>query len=322
MFTNPLSPSTSLLRYESLFSRNPSQQEIKTKYHSLKRGFAGEYQLAHLLHSIDDKRNVIVLYNSLFEVLQTEFEIDCILLTTDTAYLLEVKNYTGTYYMNQGDLFHYRSKKQIYNPITQLDRAQFLFKRLLQEVNTSLKVKSYVLFVNKNFVLYGLTPELPLILRPQLERFIQKIYANAQPKTRWLERLAETLIQRRKKESYFERIPSYSYKEMKKGIFCEMCQHALKRQNQFTFLCQNCHEVFTVKQAVLYAIAQYHLLFPAYKIRPYKISEWCGFAVSINTIRKILKRDFRQIFNGAHTYYEFKHKREHIRILSQKYFRE
>ena len=99
----------SLLLYETLLSRrNPSPQE-KHQYKRLYKGFTGEKILEEKIGS-SKYTNILPLYGCLFEVDETEFQIDCLLLTTNTIYILEVKNYTGDYYVEKDKIFNVHTK--------------------------------------------------------------------------------------------------------------------------------------------------------------------------------------------------------------------
>src|SRR5690625_2672771 len=105
VWLDSLAPPTSLLRYEALTSRKQLSSEDERRYSQLQKGFAGEKRLETTLQS-QQSRNIIPLFNNLFESLDREFEIDCLLLTTDTVFLLEVKNYTGNYSVENGNIIH------------------------------------------------------------------------------------------------------------------------------------------------------------------------------------------------------------------------
>src|SRR5699024_10855694 len=99
-----LAPS-SLLIYETLRPRKHFSQEETQRYKQVKKGFAGEKELSHLLQS-NNYKNIRPLFDCLFDFKGSEFQIDCILLTEDTIFLLEVKNYTSEYYMENNNLYH------------------------------------------------------------------------------------------------------------------------------------------------------------------------------------------------------------------------
>lgn len=313
-----LAPPTSLLRYEALTSRKHLSPGDKRRYSLLQKGFAGEKRLATVLQS-QHYRNMIPLFNCLFEIMDKEFEIDCLLLTSDTIFLLEVKNYTGNYYIENDHIHHFPSNKQIYNPVTQLDRTEFLFERLLSDMQVNMKVRSFVVFVNYNFVLYEASLQLPIIFPSQINNFLEKTNRNAPVLTNNVKQLAKMLISRRKDSSTYERVPSYSMGELQKSVYCESCLSKINRYNRYNFTCSNCERTISTTDVVIHSVAQYHLLFPEEKITTSNIFKWCGQCFTENYIRNVLANHLTAKSTGRHTHYVYKKQGAHLEVLYKKF---
>lgn len=313
-----LAPPTSLLRYEALSSRKYLSPVDKRRYSRLHKGFAGEKRLATTLQS-QHYRNIFPLFNSLFKSMDKEFEIDCLLLTSDTIFLLEVKNYTGNYYVENDHIHHFPSEKQIYNPVTQLNRTEFLFKRLLSDMQVKMKVRSFIVFVNYDFVLYEASLQLPIIFPSQINSFLEKTNRNAPALSINIKQLAKMLIHRRKDSSSYERVPPYSMEELKKGVYCKYCLSKINRYNRNNFICSNCERTVSATDVVLHSIAQYHLLFPEEKITTNNIFKWCGQYFFKNYIRKVLANHLIANLTGRHTHYLYKKQGAHLEVLYEKY---
>lgn len=316
-----LTPPTPLLRYVALSSRKPLSPVDKRRYTQLQKGFAGEQRLQSILQT-EHYENIYPLYNCLFEVLDQEFEIDCLLLTSDTIFLLEVKNYTGNYYIENNQIHHLPSKRQIYNPVTQIDRTEFLFKRLLSDMQINLQVRSFVLFVNYNFVLYEASLQLPIIFPSQIKSFLDKTNRNASVLTNNVKQLGKILIRRRKSKSLYERSPTFNMEELKKAVYCQTCLAELVRHNQGSFTCSNCGQTENARSILLRSVAQYHLLFPESKITTNNIFEWCGRQLSKSYIRNVLTDQFIKKSVGRHTHYHFRKENSHLEILHKSYLSE
>lgn len=314
VLSNSLVAPTSLLLYETLLSRKVLSSEERLRYEQLHKGFTGEKQFENIFHSINPK-NIIPIFDSLFEIAESEFQIDCILLSSDTIFILEVKNYTGDYYIENDNFFNVRTRTQIYNPLNQIERTEFLFKRLLSERQIDMKVRSYVVFINHDFMLYGASVQLPMIFPSQMERFFRKIDANAKPLTKSVQQLQRRLTELRKGRSAYERLPEYELSQLKRGLFCKNCYGELKRNGQQRLICTNCRQNYHLDEAVLYAIAQYHLLFPDRKITPKNIIDWCGGNLSNNFIRKVLNNNLNTLQKGSQTHYVFRKSLTHLDIL-------
>lgn len=304
VFSDQFTAPQSLLIYEILNTRKALSPLEKQQYERLRKGFAGEKRLAEFLTSVN-YNNMIPLYDCLFESDRTEFQIDCLLVTTNTLFLLEVKNYSNDYLLENGKFFNFATKSEIYNPMTQLERTEYLFKNLLNQMRISINVRSYVLFTNPSFMLYGATPRLSMIFPMQINRFLKKTDANAPPLNDNALRLAQTLAERRKSKSTYEQITKYELSELKRGVFYEHCFMKLKRESKQMYVCRHCQHNYSLDDVVLCSIKQFHLLFPKQKITTNNILNWCGGLISKRIIRRVLNENLKIVVNGPHTHYVF-----------------
>src|SRR5699024_5059442 len=69
-------------------------------YENLLKGYKGERQFYHLLRD-ELSTTCIVLYDLLLEYNHTYFQIDCLIIYSDTIILFEVKNYEGDFYIQR-----------------------------------------------------------------------------------------------------------------------------------------------------------------------------------------------------------------------------
>lgn len=313
-----LSPTKKLLIYDALFSRKKLTPQENHRYDQLLKGFKGEKKLEKLFHKGNNEK-ITALFSCLYEHNSQEFQIDCTLITSDIIYLLEVKNYSGNYSMRNNSIYYLPTNQEINNPINQLTRTEILFKNMLSEMKINMQVRSFIVFVNRNFVLYNVSEEMPIILPPQIERFFQKTNENAYAPTDQTTRIAERLLHRNKQESTYERRPKYEISECRRGLFCMYCHTVLNRAGRQTFGCGRCNKKYNVEEVVLYAVAQYHLLFPEKKIRVEKLLDWCGDEISDGYMRRILTKHLRNMPKSRYSYYYFQDKQLPFRLLSQKY---
>lgn len=314
----PLSPSIPLLYYETFLSRKPMTPYENQQYQQLHRGFIGEVKLAKIIET-SNYQQVIPLFDCLYERDGKEFQIDCLLITASAIFLLEVKNYSDNYYMENNQLFNLQTKTEIYNPLSQLERSELLLKRLLQTMKIELPVRSYVIFINDHFTLYGASTQLPIILPSQVNRFLQKINANAASLTATSKQISQRLTEKQKTKSTYERLPTYSTAQLQQGVFCESCHIPLRRISRLSFMCERCKRTYDNDEVILYAIAQYTLLLPGEKITTQNINEWCGNIFSRVFISKFLKRKLNLVRNGRYSYYTFSHKDDPLRLLANSY---
>lgn len=291
-----------LLIYDVLNVRKSLSPYEKQHYERLQKGFAGEKRLATFINE-GNYEALIPLYDSLFAQGGTEFQIDCLLLTGDALFLLEVKNYTNDYYFKNGRIYNYSTKKEIYNPNTQLERTEYLFNNLLNDMQINMNVRPYVVFINPEFMLYGAIPGSSMIFPTQVKRFLRKINANSLPPNDHTLRLAEALVERRQDKSAYEQIPEYEWADLKQGIFCNRCAMKLVREGRLYFVCKQCGNNYKIDDVLLDTIHQFHLLFPKKKVSTENIYQWCAQQLDKRVIRRVLKENFKVVLHGPQTHY-------------------
>lgn len=317
-FITPNAPH-SLLLFETLRHRMNLSSVEQQRYDRLYKGFIGELKLGSYFSDVNLEK-VLPLFGLLVESGETEFQVDCLILTSDTVYLLEVKNYAGDYYIDNDKIYSVRTRNEIFNPFIQLERSTFLLKQLLKQLKINIDVRAYIVFVSKQFTLYKAPLHLPIILPGQIKRFLRQTSANASQLTSRSETIAKLLTSRHKETSAYERLPSYEIDDVARGVFCVKCGNQLQRKNKSSFACQHCQINFLIDNIILQTIVQYHLLFPNNKITTQHIVDWSGNAFSKNAVRKVLSTNLKTIAKGKHTHYLFHDSNKHLKLLAQLYY--
>lgn len=309
----------SLLLHDILLRRGQLSTMNRQQYNRLYNGFIGEKKLAHFI-ACNNFTNVHPLHSLLLDVDEAELQIDFLLLTTDTIYLLEVKNYKGNYSIQDDTIYSLQTNKEISNPFIQLERSTFLFNKLLDQLNTTIDVRSYIIFVNDSFTLYNAPTHLPIVFPTQINHFFQKINANSAPLTNRVSALAKSLTNRHIDQSAYERLPSYDSSKLKQGVFCTTCRRRLSRKNKMHFMCQHCETATHMDDVILHATAEYNVLLPKRKITTQHITNWCGGVLSKNTIRNGLSNNLKKIANGRYTHYLFHGPDDSFNLLIDAYY--
>lgn len=273
-------------------------------YHNYKKGYLGERKLANLLNK-SLSSSPILLYDLLFEVNNTEFQIDCLLIFSNKIFLLEIKNYEGNFYFQNNNWYIVETKKEIRSPLQQLKRSELLLNEQLQKIECTIQIEPYIIFVNPEFTLYQ-SPINPHIIFPsQINQFIKKL--NNEPSTlnSFHTNLATRLTNLHIKNSTYKRLPAYKYDHLKKGILCKHCSEFLATIVNVSFVCKNCGHREKVRPALLRCVKEYHLLFPTEKMTTNSIYEWSNKLVSKKAIRRTLQTYLSQKGNGKSIYYVF-----------------
>lgn len=288
-----------------LFARMNLSTQEKQQYIRLLKGHEGEKQFYQLIKN-NHTTNSIFLHDLLLQSNNSLFQIDHILIHAQTIFSFEVKNYEGEFIIENGNWYVKSTKQEIRNPLNQLNKSDYLLRQLVKNLGYNLPVKSYLVFINRDFTLYQLPPNLPILLRSQLNRFIQFLNKSHVPLKQEHHQLAQDLKKVQITDSSFENLPDYDFKQLRKGITCPECYMFLSRERQSFLLCDNCGYTETLEKGILRNVFEFHLLFPDMKITTNVIYEWCHIFRSPRTIRKVLSKHFIFIQNGPYSYYDIK----------------
>ncbi len=270
--------------------------------HNLEKAYERERKFFHLLQK-ELHSKCIRLYDLLLESNQTEFQIDNLLLYQNTVIMNEVKNFDGDFFIKDDKWYAVDSRKEIRNPILQLQRSEYLLRQLLQQIGVPFQVEAYHVFVNPEFTLYQAPYDKSLIFPTQLKRYIQKLNQTPSKLTMRHTNLAEELISLHLPNSSRERIPEYHYNQLQKGIVCSEYQGIMGRFTKVKLQCKRCRREETIESAVIRSVAEFHLLFPERRISTTEIYGWCKMIASKKTIRKILMNNLTLVNKGRSSYY-------------------
>lgn len=280
---------------------------VKNKQHivSMEKGYEGEKRFDSLLEK-SVQAEVLVLNDLLLSISDQSVQIDSLVITPETAYLYEIKNYRGDYQMKDRQLLTL-SGKEIGNPLTQLTRTTSLLRQLFHQWQTDLTVEGAVIYVNPTFTLYHASPKDPLILPNQIQAHFSKLDSQRVALNRNHRYLAERLLSKHRTDANFHQlIPDYDYQSLKKGITCVVCGSFDMEFTQRMGTCKSCHSKRTKEETVVQNIEEFRLLFPELKITRNIIHEWCGEKVSKERISFILSKKYTKKNHTTGAYYEWK----------------
>ena len=273
----------------------------KQYYFNLKKGNEGEI----LFDTLTDKLQCecLILNDLLLKVNNTMFQIDALVILSDTIYLFEVKNYEGDYYY-ESDRLYKKPKSEITNPLNQLSRSESLLRQLLQNLGFNIPIHASVVFINPGFTLYQAPLNKPFIFPTQVNSYIKKLnmITRKLDKKHWL--LADKLISLHINDSPFKQIPSYDYNQLRKGITCIKCSSFSISVQGKKCVCKECGYEEEVAVAVMRNVTEFRLLFPDQRITTNVIHDWCKVVESKRRIRKILEKNFKKVGVHQWTFYE------------------
>ncbi len=287
------------MRY--LNARMKLTDKEKLYYFYLEKGYAGELlfdqRLTHL------STNCLILNDLLLECNNTEFQNDTFLISQDTLYQFEVKNYEGDYYIEDNKWYTF-PKNDIKNPMLQLERSETLVRQLVRGLGFHFTVKPYLIFVNPHFHLYHAPMNLPIIYPTQLERFINRLNLEPSKLTEKHINFADKLLSLHLSVSKNMKIPAYSYEQLEKSILCSSCYSLDTKVIENRLVCKKCGCIEHLTSAVLRTVEEYVFLFPNCKITTNTIYEFCKIVPSKKTIRRILLKYYKLAEHGRSSYFE------------------
>ncbi len=255
---------------------------------NLQKGFKGERCFDDIVKTILDKE-MIVLNDLLLVSNGTTFQVDSIIITSNTLYLFEIKNYSGKYIRNSDGLSTIQGQ-DVANPMIQLSRMESFINQLLKEWNSTSKVEANVVFVNPLFSLYNAKIDDPILMPNQIEEYLLKINSRSRMLTKEQHYLANRF---RKLENsgmpMQKQLPYYNYEELKKGLSCKNCGSFELLITQRSCYCKSCFFKSSVGEVILNNIEEMQFLFPELKLTTTNVNNWCGEVVHFRKIRKILK---------------------------------
>lgn len=265
------------------------------------KGFTGECRWDEWLQLL--RCACLILNDLLLEIRGTTFQIDSLLLVGNKLYLYEVKNYQGNYYYEDNRMF-LDSGTEIKNPFLQLEEAASALRRLVQELGYPFQVEAAVVFINPNFYLYQAPRDLPVIFPSQLEQHFNKLNRIRAPLAPGQQKLALRLMNLHKTENEYEKKPRYKLEELRKGLVCESCHSFAIQEKGHYCHCLDCGQKERTEQAVLKAVAEFHLLFPEERITKQAIFSWCQIIRDPKKVQRILSSHLTRIGATSDAYYD------------------
>ena len=172
MAYKPRTKSSQLLILRSLNTRMNLADNDRQHYFNLKRGYEGEVMFDKLIEKLQCE--CLILNDLLLKMNNTLFQIDSLIIISETIYFYEVKNYEGDYYY-ESDRIYKRPKYEIINPINQLSRSESLFRQLLHNLGYNHPVDASVVFINPEFTLYQTPLNKPFIFPTQVNRYLNNL---------------------------------------------------------------------------------------------------------------------------------------------------
>ena len=293
--------STELLTFELLNDRMELLEEDMRHFLNLQKGFIGELQFDNLTETIQSE--CLILNDLLLRNKSTHFQIDALLLFQELIYMFEVKNFEGDFYYESGK-FYTLNSKEVNNPLDQLKKCESNLRQLLQSLGITVKIRSFIVFINPEFTLYQTPLNMPFIFPSQLNKLIQQLNNTRSTVKPNIKKLAEKLVSMHIQDSPFKSLPAYDYDQLRKGITCVECRSFIVFIEGYYCVCSGCGTRERIHNAVVRSVKEFKLLFPDRKITTNGIREWCEIVDSKPRIKRVLQKEFNKNGKQQWMFYE------------------
>lgn len=297
-------PPKELVLFDYLRGRFHFSNADKQRYQNILKGYKGEKQFSTLIQE-QLQQDYLCIPDLLLEHQGTVCQFDMLLIFQQTLYLFEIKNYQGEFQIENDHLHCYTTNKNYRNPKHQLKRSELMLKDLLSGMGAHFQMKAYVVFMNPQFTLFQATRDQPIILPTQVVDFVQSLNHIPGVISKKHQQLANKLNNMHINNSPYTRYPTYTFDQMRKGIFCKKCRNCMERSRLY-FYCSSCNYKENKDASVMRQIIEFSVLFPEQKIRTGIIHQWINKYITKVTLRNILVNYMHQEKNYRYTYYTFK----------------
>ncbi|MBU9710308.1 nuclease-related domain-containing protein [Evansella tamaricis] len=306
----PRSKPLELIMMEYLSYRMEFSQSQKRHLYRLNSGYEGEVRLDQWYDNCPDHWLVL---NDLWLKNSTEsyFQIDSLLITPRTAFVLDAKNNYGEHHLLDDRWYRCSdSKEWTTNPLTQQKRCETSFRQILQNSGTSFPIVSKLVFVNQEFTLYNTPQGLPLLLPTQIKSFFENMKMNdpgpAKPTQNQI-KLANYICTVHMDKSPYSNLPGYDFEGLKKGLLCENCKSFLAPpvESCRSIVCHRCGHNEEVKSCILRAIEELVLLFPDEELTTDRVYQWCKVINCKRRISRLLGEKLKRVGYGYTACYLF-----------------
>lgn len=286
--------------YELLHHRMNLSAKDKRDYENQVKGFEGELQFDSFMEPYH--KSGIVLNGLNLSNGDYEFQVDSCIVLNDVLYLYEVKNYSGSYYYKDGQIYS-KSGYLLLSPLGQTDRSMVHFHNKLRSLGFRVQIKPYVVFVRPKFSIHSLPPNDSILFPNQLHSHFKYVFSQSGQETVEETRLAKQILALHNEDYHPKNLPEYRWEDLQKGILCPECfsfEHADTRQTCF---CVACGHKETIADAILRSAKEILLLFPDLRLTTNLVWEWCGGIYSKKRVRRQLVKNFRRHRSGTGTFY-------------------
>ncbi|WP_368646191.1 nuclease-related domain-containing protein [Alkalibacterium putridalgicola] len=285
---------------ESLNNRMVLSSTEKGQYENQIKGFDGELSFDRILNESDISG--LIINDLLLTTRDTFYQIDSLLITDETIYLFEVKNYSGTY-VHKNDSLYASSGYALQDPVAQAERKRAYLHNLLIKLGHNIDIQVRAVFIHPDCYIYDLPKRETILFASQLPGHFKKIAGNLPKQSDENLNLAQQLITRHDDLYRPTNLPAYSFDQLKKGIRCFNCDSFSYSKSRQNIYCNVCGHKEAATKAIYRSIEEFKLLFPDIPLSKEVAHTWCGNDWKKSRIRRVLENNYRVHNRGRGSYY-------------------
>lgn len=280
------------LQYLQILSqRKKLNKEEGSQLRNLKKGYIGETWL--------DQEQLRLTGRTIFGMddldLRTDrsrVQIDKLLVAGDTAYVVDVKNYSGKYVL-EGNQWTINGKILQKNILEQLHNAVRAIKRIFDKEDIVLNVQGVLVFIGPNSeitVLDEITDQ--IVTRENLSMWLVALEQKARTSTEadWQHAIAKEIIKNFPCKRKFK---IDQMKDLNKGVHCRKCGSYHLMETSYAVVCLDCGEAEPKETAYTRTVCECGVLFHDRDLSLGLLRDFFGVKANISCLRKVLKKHFR-----------------------------
>lgn len=300
MFIKERNQSISHQVLRSLDARMALSPYEKVQLNSQVKGFDGEKKFDDCFKEVE--LSGLVICDLMLSTRDTTYQIDTLYITDNEVTIYEIKNYTGHYIYKDG-LIYSDNGFVLQDPVAQVKRKQSYLHNLLLSLGYSIKITSYVVFINFNFYIYLLPKTTQIVFAGQLKNHLSVLENSSKSPSYKAKKLADKLLNQHLRNYRPDNFPNYTFDQLKKGIYCHACNRWDCTISKQYLICSDCQFTETISSAVKRTLDEYKLLFPTQKLTLKTAKDWCGKGLSDSRIRRVLSANYTLKHAGRSSHY-------------------
>ncbi|MGP6146437.1 nuclease-related domain-containing protein [Jeotgalibaca sp. A122] len=269
-----------LQKLEALRGRMAFTSEQERLYKSLLIGYRGECLNDGMADDMDEY--VMRLHDLLLVSGGRTCQIDSLFISDGKVYLLEIKNWEGSFDIKDGDFIGLAAC-----PLAQLKRSKLILENVVRSMGIELEVEARLVFMNPKIVVYGIQRDAPILFVHQIPEYYRDICWRG-GWSQWDRRLAERLLKYHVAVNPYQKEVPYSRASVSSGMMCPDCRGKMMGFDLVKLYCSRCNFYELKKDGLVRAKAELDTLFGNSLYPQRDLYLWCEGLVSKRMIHTFI----------------------------------